>query len=52
MVSSKLLLSLFTWFSLNTVFSYKNIVFNVLFMYKTLYKHSKLNVSNPQLNLV
>ena len=59
MASSKLSLSLLTWFSLDTVshleqhfFLLEQTVLNVLFMYKTLYKHFKLIELIPQPNII
>ena len=52
MVRSKILLSLFTRFSLTTVLKQKSTVFNGIFMYQTWYKYFKLIGSSPQLNLV
>ena len=48
---SKLLLSLFTWFSLNT-FSSRTDSFHCSLIYQAWYKHFKLIESSPQLNLV
>ena len=51
-MSSKLLISIFKFFSLNTVSLLYQSVFKVLFMYQTWYKNFKLIESNTQLNIV
>ena len=51
-MSFKLLLYLFTWFSIKTVSLLEQKSFNVILMFKTQYKNFKLIESITKLNLV